>query len=147
VIHIYDADFNFMLGLKWRVALYQSKALKQLNDGQYRVVRALYGLKSSGASWRAKFNNSIRDMGFEPTVADPDVYRRPFAKPDGFKYYEFIPVYVDDVLIISHAAGEHLKVIQATYELNPTSVGPPTRYLGADVEKVTRPGDPTGREN
>jgi hypothetical protein len=24
-----------MLGLKWRVALYQSEALKQLNDGKY----------------------------------------------------------------------------------------------------------------
>jgi hypothetical protein len=28
VIHIYEADLNLMLGLKWRVALYQSKALK-----------------------------------------------------------------------------------------------------------------------
>ena len=111
-----------------------------------KVVRALYGLKSSGASWRAMFNNSIREMGFIPSVADPDVYRRAFAKPDGFKYYEYILVYVDDVLIISHAPKEHLKVIKAMYELNPTSIGPPTRYLGADVERVTRPGDPTGRE-
>jgi hypothetical protein len=35
VIHIYEADFNLMLGLKWRMALYQSEALKQLNEGQY----------------------------------------------------------------------------------------------------------------
>ena len=108
-----------------------------------KVVRALYGLKSSGASM---FNNSILEMGFKPSIADPDVYLRAFAKPDGFKYYEYILVYVDDVLIISHAPEAHLKVIQANYELNPTSVGPPTRYLGADVEKVTRPGDPTGQE-
>jgi Reverse transcriptase (RNA-dependent DNA polymerase) len=111
-----------------------------------KVVRALYGLKSSGASWRAMFNNSILEMGFKPSIADPDVYLRAFAKPDGFKYYEYILVYVDDVLIISHAPEAHLKVIQANYELNPTSVGPPNRYLGADVEKVTRPGDPTGQE-
>jgi hypothetical protein len=111
-----------------------------------KIVRALYGLKTSGASWRAMFNNSIQDMGFKPSIADPDVYLRAFAKPNGFKYYEYILVYVDDVLIISHAPEDHLKVIQATYELNPASVGPPTRYLGADVEKVTRPGDPTGQE-
>ncbi|KAI2490038.1 Reverse transcriptase (RNA-dependent DNA polymerase) [Fragilaria crotonensis] len=111
-----------------------------------KVVRALYGLKSSGASWRAMFNDSIQNMGFKPSIADPDVYLRAFAKPDGFKYYEYILVYVDDVLIISHAPEEHLKVIEATYELNPASVGPPSRYLGADVEKVTRPGDPTGQE-
>ncbi|KAI2491604.1 hypothetical protein MHU86_22948 [Fragilaria crotonensis] len=35
VIHIYEADFNLMLGIKWRVALYQSEALKQLNEGQF----------------------------------------------------------------------------------------------------------------
>jgi hypothetical protein len=92
------------------------------------------------------FNDSIQNMGFKPSIADPDVYLREFAKPDGFKYYEYILVYVDDVLIISHAPEEHLKVIAATYELNPASVGPPSRYLGADVEKVTRPGDPTGQE-
>ena len=111
-----------------------------------RVVRALYGLKSSGASWRTMFNNTIRDMGFDPTVADPDVYRRPYVKPDGFRYYEYILVYVDDVLIISHDPQTHLEFLKATYELNPASVGPPARYLGADVERVTRPGDPTGRE-
>ena len=92
------------------------------------------------------FNNTILDMGFVGTVADPDVYRRANAKPDGFKYYEYILVYVDDVLIISHDANVHLERIQAEYELNPNSIGPPTRYLGADVKRVTRPGDPTGKE-
>lgn len=111
-----------------------------------RIVRALYGLKSSGASWRAMFNSTITEMGFMPTVADPDAYRRQNAKPDGFKYYEYILVYVDDVLIISHSPQVHLARIQSSYELNPSSIGPPTRYLGADVEKVTRPGDPSGME-
>ena len=36
-----------------------------------KVVRALYGLKSSGASM---FNNSILEMGFKPSIADPDVF-------------------------------------------------------------------------
>ena len=111
-----------------------------------KIVRALYGLKSSGASWRAMFNASILEMGFEATIADPDVYRKANAKADGFKYYEYILVYVDDVLIISHTPTEHLERIKANYELNPSSIGPPSRYLGADVRKVTRPGDPTGRE-
>lgn len=111
-----------------------------------KIVRALYGLKSSGAAWRSMFNASILDMGFEGTVADPDVYRRANAKPDGFRYYEYIMVYVDDVLIISHDPNVHLARIQADYELNPTSIGPPSRYLGADVKRVTRPGDPSGKE-
>ncbi len=111
-----------------------------------KIVRALYGLKTSGASWRGMFNSSILEMGFEPTDADPDVYRKTNAKENGFKYYEYILVYVDYVLIISHSPTTHLERIQANNELNPSSIGPPTRYLGADVRRVTRPGDATGRE-
>ncbi len=36
VIHIYEADYNnLILGLKWRLALYQTEALNQLNAGQF----------------------------------------------------------------------------------------------------------------
>lgn len=35
IIHIYEANFNLMLGLKWRMALYQEEALKLLNDVKY----------------------------------------------------------------------------------------------------------------
>jgi hypothetical protein len=41
------------------------------------ITRALYGLKSSGASWRAMFQNTIiTDFGFKDTRVDPDVYQR-----------------------------------------------------------------------
>lgn len=35
VIHIYEADYNLMLGIKWRLALYQAEAFRELHDGQY----------------------------------------------------------------------------------------------------------------
>ena len=35
VIRIYEADYNVVLGIKWRMATYQAEALKVLNDGQY----------------------------------------------------------------------------------------------------------------
>ena len=38
------------------------------------VVRALYGLKSSGTSWRAMFADTLLAMNFIPNQADPDVY-------------------------------------------------------------------------
>ena len=47
-----------------------------------KVLCALLGLKSSGALWRAMFNNTVRDMGFEPSMADPDAYGRAFAETD-----------------------------------------------------------------
>jgi hypothetical protein len=111
-----------------------------------KVVRASFGLKSSGAAWCEMFNSTVLEMGFVPTIADPDVYHKPCAKENGFKYYGYFLVYVNDVLFLSHNPKIHLEAIQARYELNPASIGPPSRYLGADVRKVTRPGDPTGRE-
>ena len=35
VIHIYEADFNLALGLKWRAAIFRSEFYRVLNDGQY----------------------------------------------------------------------------------------------------------------
>ena len=61
------------------------------------VVRALYGLKASGASWREMFADTLIAMNFIPTQADPDVYRRKSRKPDGEEYYELLLVYVDNV--------------------------------------------------
>jgi hypothetical protein len=111
-----------------------------------KLARALYGLKSSGALWQAMFNSSLLDMGFQSTIADPDVYRQANTKPCGFKYYEYLLVYVDNVLIVLHSPKIHLEKIKESYVLNPSSVGPQRQYLGTDVEQVTRPRDNTGRK-
>ena len=47
------------------------------------VKKVLYGLKSSGAAFRAHLAKTIMDIGFRPTKADPDVWLRPAVKPDG----------------------------------------------------------------
>ena len=112
-----------------------------------KVVRALYGLKSSGASWRNMLQETIQtEMGFTPTQADPDVYRRRSAKPDGFEYWELLLVYVDDILIISHEPKVHLNRLNQFYEFNMASVGTPERYLGTDIGRCTMPNDATGAE-
>jgi hypothetical protein len=74
------------------------------NDGKtVIVVRTMYGLKCSGAAWHAKFSETLRSMNFKPSLADPDVWFRPATKDSGFEYYEYILVYVDDVLVVSAA--------------------------------------------
>jgi hypothetical protein len=45
---------------------------------------------------------TLRGAGYQSCYADPDVWMKPNTKPDGFKYWEYILVYVDDVLVISH---------------------------------------------
>jgi hypothetical protein len=111
-----------------------------------KVVRALYGLKSSGAAWRNLLQQAIIDMKFVPTTADPDVYRRRAIKPDGMEYYELLLVYVDDILIISHNPQPYIDQLQKEYQFALSAVGPPERYLGANIERVQIPDDRTGQE-
>ena len=54
------------------------------------VKKALYGLKSSGAALRAHLAETLHDIGFKPTKADPDVRIRPAVKPGVTEYYEYI---------------------------------------------------------
>jgi exonuclease III len=35
IIHLYEADYNLAIGLKWRSAIHQAEDMKILNDGQY----------------------------------------------------------------------------------------------------------------
>ena len=37
------------------------------------VVRALYGLKSSGAAWHENLTQNMYGLGYKPFEADPDV--------------------------------------------------------------------------
>ena len=49
------------------------------------VVRALYGLKYAGSSWRAALAQVLKDLDFVSTLADPDVWIREAVREDGFK--------------------------------------------------------------
>ena len=103
------------------------------------VTRALYGLKSSGASWRNMLANTLeKDFGFIPTRADPDVYRKP-AEVDGVKYFEYICIYVDDVLVVSKDPKHWIERLGKIYEIKEGSDGPPDAYLGAQVGKQQLP--------
>jgi Reverse transcriptase (RNA-dependent DNA polymerase) len=106
------------------------------DEGKVMIIkRALYGLKSSGAAWRAMLAGTLSDMGFTSMKADPDVWFRGQVGPMG-KYYEYVLIYVDDILCISHAPKDVMDVLSQTYRLKEGSVGPPSRYLGANLEKV-----------
>jgi hypothetical protein len=102
-----------------------------------KLVRALYGLKSSGAAWRAMFAAFVMNvLDFKPTRADPDVYMRKNFRSGGTAYYEYLLVYVDDILVVSHAPEEVMKQIGTEFEIKNDEYGPPTSYLGAGISKV-----------
>ena len=100
------------------------------------VVRALYGLKSSGAAFRAHLAERLYEMGFKPSKADPDVWMRPDVKEDKSEYYEYVLVYVDDCMAISMDAIGVLKEIQETFKLKGDKMEKPDMYLGARLEQM-----------
>ena len=101
------------------------------------VVRALYGLKSAGNSWRHFFSNYITsELGFQSTVADPDVYRKPMCKVDGTTYYACIVVYVDDLLVCSEDHAPIKEQIRSKFRFKDDYYDPKL-YLGTDVRPWT----------
>jgi hypothetical protein len=88
------------------------------------VHKALYGLKSSGFSWKKMIVQNLWDVGYRSTVADPDVFKRKAFKSNGSKYYKYMLAYVDDCLCVSHRPEEKMDVIGKIYDLK-DRVGPP----------------------
>ena len=97
------------------------------------ICKALYGLRRSGAAFCAHLAETLYDIGFVPTRADPDVWCRPAIKEDGFECYEYVLCYVDDVLAISHKARDILKAIQTIFKLKDDMIEHPDMYLGATL--------------
>lgn len=102
------------------------------------IVRVMYGLKSSGAAWHAKFSETLRDMGFLPSYVDPDVWYRPAIKTCRFEYYEYILVYVDDILVLSASPLPIMKTIQQTYRLK-DKPGQPKGLFRSDHQNLVNP--------
>jgi hypothetical protein len=102
------------------------------------IVRALYGLRSSGARWRDHLADTIRSLGFKGCLADADVWMRPNTKPNGLQYWEYVLVYVDDLLVISHDVRTIMDKLGEHYTLKPGSVREPKDYLGSDIKKFTQ---------
>ena len=102
------------------------------------IVQALYGLKSSGgAAWQAHFASTLRDIGFIPSYADPDMwYREATSEESTMDHYEYILVHVDYILCI---AKDPAKIINSfaepPYLYRLKDVGPPTIYVGAKISR------------
>eukprot|EP00977_Amphora_coffeiformis_P003137 scaffold584_cov154-Amphora_coffeaeformis.AAC.1 len=92
------------------------------------IDKALYGLRTSGARFHAKFADTLRTLGFTPTYADPDVWIR-----DGGDCYEYIVVYVDDIFTALKEPVIFYDAIQSepwNYKLK--NVEEPKYHLGGD---------------
>ena len=91
------------------------------------ITKALYGLKSSGLRWYERFADVLRDMDFFPSHAEPDIWMR-----DKGDHYEYVAVYVDDLMIVSKDAAAIIKALTDKCSFKLKGTGPISFHLGCD---------------
>ena len=64
------------------------------------------------------------------------MYIRINIREKGTLYYELLVFYVDDVLAVSHSPESIMKYIGLEFDIKYNEYGPPTAYLGANVEPL-----------
>jgi Reverse transcriptase (RNA-dependent DNA polymerase) len=103
-------------------------------EGQTAVIkRALYGLKSSAHAYRLHLADYMKHLGYQPCLADNDVWYKPETKPDGMAYYAYVLIYVDDILVIHYDAMTALLEINKFFTIKKESMGDPDIYLGCKL--------------
>ena len=63
------------------------------------LKKGLYGLKQAGRKWYEQLSTKLRQMGAEPTKADPCLY----LLKRGKEVAAYIVIYVDDILVVSRS--------------------------------------------
>ena len=91
------------------------------------IVHALYGLRSSGARWHDRLADILRNEGFNPCRAEPDIWMRPNGD-----LYEYIAVYVDDLAFVLRQPEDFVERLKASYNFKLKEAGPIKFHLGAD---------------
>ena len=73
------------------------------------IVRALHGLKSAVALFRAHLAQCMQELVYQSCVADPDLWMKAQYRPDDeLEHYSYILCYVDDILCIHHYPDDSL---------------------------------------
>ncbi len=91
------------------------------------IFKALYGLRTSGLCWHKCFANCLRDMGFTPSKAEPDIWMR-----QNGNIYEYIGVYMDDVTTAAKNPKAITDLLQTKYQFKLKGMGPISFHLGCD---------------
>jgi hypothetical protein len=90
------------------------------------IVRALYGLKSAGASFSRHLTDGMRYMGYIP----PSDHRTASDTTPMFL------LYVGDVLCTAHNTVDQIKKLDKLFTMKPGSIGDPDTYLDTKLKKV-----------
>ena len=115
---------------KEKVCFVAGPEFRELEGCLLTIVKALYGLKSSGARFHDKFADTLRLMGFKRCKADSDLWMKP--QDD---HYEYICVYVDDLMVMCKNPTKFFDTLINQYKYKLKGVGPPKYHLGGNFER------------
>ena len=74
-------------------------------DKKAFLVHALFGLMSAGCLFSHHLADCMRTLGYSTCKADSDLWYKPVTcLDDGFVYYTYVLLYIDDCLAIHHEA-------------------------------------------
>ena len=99
------------------------------------IVRALYGLKSSGQRWHDRFHDCMIELGWQPCKSENDVWMK---KNDNV--WEYVAVYVDDLAIAMKDPESFTNALMAPpYNFKLKGTGEIKHHLGMEFSR-----DPDG---
>jgi len=91
------------------------------------IFKALYGLRTSGLRWHKRLADCLRDMGFAPCKAEPDIWMQ--CNGD---IYEYIAMYVDDLAMAAKDPKSLTKALKDKYRFKLKGRDPIAFHLGCD---------------
>ena len=94
------------------------------------IVKALYGLKSSGLRWYERFLDCLKEMNFFPCKAEPCIWMRRNGD-----LYEYIAVYVDDLAIACKDPEAIVDVLTNKYKFKLKGTGKIDYHLGCGFSR------------
>ena len=93
------------------------------------IHKAQYGLKSSCLRWSQRIHDIMLQLSFIPCKAYPCVWLREVKNK-----YEYIVIYVDDLLIASEQPQQTIQDLKEKYKVKIKGDGPLEYHLGCDYK-------------
>ena len=101
------------------------------------LVCTLYGLKLEGGSFSHHLADCMRTLGYSSCKADSNLWYKPMTHlDDGFGYYAYVLLYIDNCLAIHHDAESVLYELDKYFRMKKGSIADPDIYLGNKLQQV-----------
>jgi Reverse transcriptase (RNA-dependent DNA polymerase) len=113
-----------------KVCFTANAAFGQLQGHTLIIDKAIYGLRTSGASWHQRFADNLCNMGYTPCLADNDVWIK-----ECLTHYEYVCVYAVDIMHMSKGPQLFFDLLTSKYGYKLAGVGKPFYHLGGNFER------------